>query len=178
MAPRPSSASIGYRPSCVVLTFGSMGMEVCPTAPADPADCPLTPPHPGPPRQAGRGSRLGKDAQRQIEGNAPVWLVDDLADPQVAGQAAQDVRVLAAQTMVRDQPLDGVADGVAGVLHEVGTQRRDGVIPRGVAARLERSGGRDGGIGPRTGGAGLYHPKTGWETHWAFDTRKANFAGS
>src|SRR2546425_3434518 len=141
---------MGSRFFCSVLPFAFGGTEVAPRPPADPADCPLTPPNPGPPRQAGRGSRLGKDAQRQIEGNAPVWLVDDLADPQVAGQAAQDVRVLAAQTMVRDQPLDGVADGVAGVLHEVGTQRCDGVIPRGVAARLERSGGRDEVIAPRT----------------------------
>src|ERR1043166_869852 len=31
IAPRPSSASIGYRPSCVVLTLGSMGLSVCPT---------------------------------------------------------------------------------------------------------------------------------------------------
>src|SRR5579864_4133851 len=91
IAPRPSSASIGYRPSCVVLTLASMGMSVCPTGP---------------------GPGLAEDAQRQVERHSPVRLVDDLADPQVPRQAAEDVRVLAAQPMVGLQPLDGVAHRV------------------------------------------------------------------
>jgi len=44
---------------------------------------------------------LVEDAQRQVEGDPEIGLVDDLADPEIAGQAAQDVRVLAAQLVVR-----------------------------------------------------------------------------
>src|SRR5256885_16928674 len=133
MAPRPSSASIGYRPNCVVLTLASMGMSVCRRG----ADFPLPtrwgglgwgvahsrvqvmqlPIRPGPlrgpghlPRRAGkeRGSYLAEHAQREVERDAPVRLVDDLADPQVPRQAAQDVGVLAAQPVVCPQPIDGV----------------------------------------------------------------------
>src|SRR4029077_9112706 len=119
IAPRPSSASIGYRPSCVVLTFASMGMSVCGSGPA-------------------RQLPLAEDAQRQVEAHSPVRLVDDLADPQVAGEAAEDVRVLGAQTVVGLQPVDGVAHRVACVLHQVRSQRADRVVARSVASRLER----------------------------------------
>src|SRR5690349_7109899 len=119
IAPRPSSASIGYRPSCVVLTFASMGMSVWGSGPA-------------------RQLPLAEDAQRQIEAHSPVRLVDDLADPQVAREAAQDVGVLSAQPAVRLQPIDGVAHGVAGVLHQVRTERADRVVARSIAPRLER----------------------------------------
>src|SRR2546426_152927 len=137
IAPRPSSASIGERPNCVVLTFGSMGLSVCPTEPrfpsplageGDPA-CAASP--------VGWGRGLGKDAQRQIERHAPVRLVDDLTDVQVPGEAAEDVRVLAAQPVVPDQPLDREPHRVAGILHEVGPQRAHRVITCCVAPWLE-----------------------------------------
>src|SRR5690242_15365598 len=119
IAPRPSSASIGYRPSCVVLTLASMGMSVCGSGPA-------------------RQLPLAEDAQRQVEAHSPVRLIDDLADAQVARQAAENVGILAAQPVVGLQPVDGVAHRVAGVLHEVRTQRADRVIARGIAPRLKR----------------------------------------
>src|SRR5207245_4304041 len=100
-----------------------MGWPVCPTAPGIPP--------------AWASYRLGKDAQRQIEGDAPVRLVDDLADPQVPGEAAQDVGVLATQPVVGDQPFDGVPHRVAGVLHEVGSQRAHRVITGRIAAWLQ-----------------------------------------
>src|SRR3989442_5478043 len=51
MAPRPSSASIGYRPSCVVLTFGSGGTQYAGRCPAP---------------------DLVEDAQRQVEGDPEI----------------------------------------------------------------------------------------------------------
>src|ERR1051326_4673663 len=92
IAPRPSSASIGYFPSWVVATTGS---SVCPSDR-------LVPP-PG----------LPEDAQRQVERDPPVGLVDDLADPEVAGQAAEDVGVLPPRAMLRGDPVDRVAHRAA-----------------------------------------------------------------
>src|ERR1700693_4262138 len=92
MAPRPSSASIGYFPSCVVATSG---WRVCRRDPGLPSE-----------------QALVEHAQGQVKGHAPVRLVHDLADPQVAGEAAQDVRVLAAQTFLLGQPSDRVPDRV------------------------------------------------------------------
>src|SRR5258705_10972902 len=100
MAPRPSSASIGYFPSCVVLTSGKVSMPYRIRHSAQLDD------------ERRRRSGLVEHRERQVEGNAPVWLVDDLADAQVAGQAAQDVRVLAAQLLLFGQPPDRVADRV------------------------------------------------------------------
>src|SRR5712691_2849147 len=94
MAPRPSSASIGYRPSCVVVTF-SLGRAQY--AGRYPANSPIS---------GGEGSppALAEDAQRQVQRDPEVGLVDDLADPQIARQAAQDVGILAAQRVIRSQP--------------------------------------------------------------------------
>src|SRR5713226_2718139 len=119
MAPRPSSASIGYRPSCVVVTFDLGETQY---AGRYPANSPLT-----------GGERflpaLAEDAQRQVERDAEVGLVDDLADAQIAGQAAKDVGVLPVQGVVRPQPGNGVADRIAGVLHQVGAERANRVVP-------------------------------------------------
>src|ERR1700694_2017876 len=60
---------------------------------------------PGPNLEAGL---LHEDAEREVERNSEVGLVDDLADSQVSGQAAEDVRILSAQPMVGSQPRDGV----------------------------------------------------------------------
>src|SRR5579864_1348068 len=145
MAPRPSSASIGYFPSCVVLTFGSMGMSVCRTEPGNPAGCePLA---------------LAEDAQRQVEGNPPVRLIHDLADPKVAGEAAQDVGVLSRQAVIRDEPVDGVPNRVARVLHQVRPQGAYGVVPGRVAVRLERGGRGQEVVAPRPRRAALDHSK-------------------
>src|ERR1700704_4536073 len=80
MAPRPSSASIGYRPSCVVLTFGSGETQYA-------RRCGAFRPVWGYIER--RPSALAEDAQRHVERDAEVGLVDDLADPQVPGLAAQ-----------------------------------------------------------------------------------------
>src|SRR5690242_5512195 len=119
MAPRPSSASIGYFPSCAVATSAR---QVCRR------DRPL------PPLLA---SPLDENPQGQVERNAPVGLVDDLADLQVAGEAAKDVRVLAAELLLLGQPADRVPDRVLRALHQVRTQRRDRVVPPTIALRLE-----------------------------------------
>src|SRR5712692_570440 len=137
MAPRPSSASIGYRPSCVVLT--ARGTQY---GRRYPANLPFT-------GARDRLPALAEDAQRQVEGNSEVGLVHDLADPKVAGQAAQDVGVLAAQLVVRGQPRDGVADGAAGVLHEVRAERANRVVAGGIAAWLQELGGCKEVIAPR-----------------------------
>src|SRR6266849_4575576 len=150
MAPRPSSASIGYRPSCVVLNFALGEAQY---ARRYPANQPLT-------GTAARLSGLAEDAQRQVERDPEVGLVHDLADAQVAGQAAQDVGVLAAQRMVFDEPGDGVADRVACVLFEVRTERTDRVVAGSVAPRLQGLGGRDEVIAPWAHPAAFHHPET------------------
>src|SRR6266446_1822906 len=138
MAPRPSSASIGYRPSCVVLTFGSGGTQYAGRCPAP---------------------DLVEDAQRQVEGDPEIGLVHDLADPQVARQAAQDVGVLGAQGVVRLQPGDGVADRVAGVFHQVRAERAHRVVAGCIAAWLQGLGRRQEVIAPRPQPAALHHSK-------------------
>src|SRR5712692_5669737 len=150
MAPRPSSASIGYRPSCVVVTLGSGGSQYAGRYP------------PNPPIRGGERLLpvLAEDAQRQVERDPEVGLVDDLADPQIAGQAAQDVGILPAQGVVRPQPGNGVANGVAGVLHEVGAERAYSVVPGGVALRLQRLGRRMKVIAPRSQPAAFQHSKS------------------
>src|SRR5260370_15149705 len=149
MAPRPSSASIGYRPSCVVVTV-SGGKPVCGTAPG---------------KLPNKGWRavapaLAEDAQRQVERDPEVGLVDDLADAQIARQAAQDVRVLSAQRVVRSQPGNCVADRVAGVVHDVGSERTYRVVPGGVASRLQRLGRRLEVIAPWPQPAAVHHSKS------------------
>src|SRR5205807_3421924 len=92
-----------------------MGLSVCGSAPG-------LPPHSGKVSRRAAPERMGplpgwrpngpsglaEYAQRQVEGDAPVRLVDDLADAQVPGQAAEDVSVLPAQPVVLGQPVDGV----------------------------------------------------------------------
>src|SRR5579864_1151027 len=129
IAPRPSSASIGYRPSCVVLTFCSMGLSVCRTVRGIPPVLGL--------QAHGAVRPLGEDRQGQVERDPEVRLVHDLADPEVAGEAAEDVCVLPAQPVVGPQPGDGVPHGVACVLHQVRTKGGDGVVARRVAAGLQ-----------------------------------------
>src|SRR4029077_7705376 len=138
MAPRPSSASIGYRPSCVVLTLSLEETQYAGRCPAP---------------------ELVEDAQRQVERHAKVGLVHDLADPKVAGQAAQDVSVLPAQRMVGLEPGDGVANGVAGVLHEVGSERTDRVVAGGVAPGLQGLRRREEVIAPWPQPAAFHHSK-------------------
>src|SRR5258706_2769290 len=130
MAPRPSSASIGYLPSCVVLTLGLVRSQYA----AQCRDRFRASFHQGP----ATGVYLLEDAQGHVEGDPPVRLVHDLADAQVACQAAEDVGVLAAEAMVRGEPGDRVSYRVAGVLHQVRTERAHGVIAGRIAARLER----------------------------------------
>src|SRR4029077_507611 len=156
MAPRPSSASIGYFPSCVVATSGS---SVCRRDPGKLSE-----------------RALVEHAQSQVEGNAPVGLVHDLADPQVAGEAAQDVRVLPAQPLLLGQPSDRVPDRVLGVLHQVGPKRRHRVVPLGVALWLQGRGGGDEVVAPRAHVAALDHSKSELKRRWAFDPRNADFA--
>src|SRR5260370_31526320 len=130
MAPRPSSASIGYRPSWVVLNFLPRGSQY---ARQYGANSPIT-------TAAEPRSGLVEDGERQVERHAEVGLVDDLADAQVPGQAAQDVGVLPAQRVVGLEPGDRVPHGVAGVLHEVRPERANRVVAGGVAPRLQRLG--------------------------------------
>src|SRR6266851_5077814 len=147
MAPRPSSASIGYRPSCVVLNFALGEAQY---ARRYPANQPLT-------GTAARLSGLAEDAQRQVERDPEVGLVHDLADPKVAGQAAQDVGVLAAQLVVRRQPRDRVADRIAGILHEVRAERANRVVAGGIAAWLQELGGCEEVIAPRPQPPAFHH---------------------
>src|SRR5579859_3425556 len=140
IAPRPSSASIGYFPSCVVATSGS---SVCRRDPGKLSE-----------------RALVEYAQSEIEGDAPVGLVHDLADLQVAGEAAQHVCVLAAQPLLLGQPSDGVADRVLGVLHQVGPERRHRVVPPGVALGLKGPGRRDEVVAPWAHMAALDHSKS------------------
>src|SRR5438552_1085260 len=107
----------------------------------------------------GWGGPLAEDAQRQVERDSPVGLVDDLADPQVPGQAAQDVRVLAAQSVVGLQPIDGVTHRIARVLHQVGAKGANRVVSGGVAPRLERRGGSNEVVAPGAWRAALDHSK-------------------
>src|SRR5260370_2209460 len=167
MAPRPSSASIGYRASCVVVTV-SGGNAVCGTAPV---------------KLPNKGWRavapaLAEDAQRQVKRDPEVGLVDNLADPQIARQAAQDVGILATQRVVRSQPGNRVADRVAGVLHEVGAERAYRVVPGGVASRLQSLGRRLEVIAPWPQPAAFHHSKSEGERHRTFDSRNADLAVS
>src|SRR5450759_205447 len=128
MAPRPSSASIGYLPSCVVLTLGLVRSQYA-------AQC-----RDGLSASSDQGPEpvvyLLEDAQGHIKGNPEVRLVHDLADAEVAGQAAEDVGVLAAEAMVLSEPGDRVADRVARVLHQVRAQCAHGVIALRIAPQL------------------------------------------
>ena len=83
------------------------------------------------------GGYLLEDAQGHIEGNPEVRLVHDLADAEVARQAAKDVGVLAAEAVIGGQSADRVAHGVLGVLHQVWAQGADRVVALLVAARLK-----------------------------------------
>src|SRR3989442_14488013 len=99
-----------------------MGLSVCPTAPGVPP--------------AWASLLLRENAQRQVEGDPPVRVVDDLADMQVPGEAAEDVRVFPAQLVVGDQAVDGVPHRVAGGLHEVGSPGAHRVVAGRIAAWL------------------------------------------
>src|SRR3979490_554814 len=83
MAPRPSSASIGYLPSCVVLTLGLVSSQYAARCRGSLNASSERDPEPG--------VYLLEDAQGHVEGNPEVRLVHDLADAEVAGQAAEDV---------------------------------------------------------------------------------------
>src|ERR1700693_1763609 len=108
MAPRPSSASIGYLPSCVVLTLGLVSVQYAAQCRDSlSASCDQGP---------ATGVDLLEDAQGHIEGHPAVRLVHDLADAEIARQAAQYVCVLAAEAVIGPQPRDRVADSVLRVL--------------------------------------------------------------
>src|ERR1700687_2958787 len=165
MAPRPSSASIGSRPSWGVLNLRT---PVGQYAGRYAAFCP----------PEGRSSRwkrpwLAENAQRHIEGDAEVGLVDDLTDPEVAGQAAEDVGILAAQRVVCRQPQDRVPDRIAGVLHQIWAQGADRVVALGVAARLKRGCRSDEVVAPRPKRGAFDHPKSEGDGHGAFEHRNA-----
>src|SRR5487761_741382 len=168
MAPRPSSASIGYLPSCVVLTLGLVRSQYA-------ARCRASLIASSEDHPAARGSLL-EDAEGHIEGSPEVRLVHDLADAEIAGQAAQDVGVLAAEPVIRSKPGDGVADRVAGVLHQVRSQRAHGVIAGRVAARLERRRRRQKVVAPRPQGRALDDVEPERECHRAFDPGNADLA--
>src|SRR4029077_9365328 len=74
MAPRPSSASIGYLPSCVVLPRGLVRSQYAARCRASLSA--------GSEDDPENRSSLLEDAQGHIEGNAEVRLVHDLADAQ------------------------------------------------------------------------------------------------
>src|ERR1700738_62994 len=150
MAPRPSSASIGYRPGCVVLKFALGETQYARRCGAFRPNWWLV---------EGRYSPLGEDAQRHVERDAEVGLVHDLADPEVAGQAAQDVCVLPAELVVRLQPGDRVANCVASVLHQVGPEGRNRVVAGSIAPRLQRLRGREEVVAPGAQPAAFHHSK-------------------
>src|SRR5450759_1541363 len=168
MAPRPSSASIGYLPSCVVLTLGLVRGQYA-------AQC-----RDSLSASSGQGSTTGayllEDAQGHVEGNPEVRLVHDLADTEVARKAAQDVRVLAAQAMVCTKPGNRVAHGVLRVLHQVRTQCAHGVMAGRIAPRLERHRRCKKVVAPWPQGPALDHVEPERECHRAFDPGNADLA--
>src|ERR1700693_2975186 len=170
MAPRPSSASIGYLPSCVVLTLGLVSSQYAARCGASQSTSREPRPEPAP--------YLVEDAQRQVEGDPEVWLVDNLADPEVAGKAAEDVSVLPAQAVVRSQPGDGVADRIARGLHQVRAEGANGVVACRVASRLEWRRRSQEVIAPWSQGPALDDVEPERECHRAFDPGNANLAVS
>ena len=94
--------------------------------------------------QGGLEKSTGEDTARHVERHNPVRHIDDLADPQVAGRATQDVGLAAGEAVSLDQPVDHVANRVLGVLHQVGAVGRRGVVALavGLAQRWTRRLGR------------------------------------
>src|SRR5487761_19473 len=168
MAPRPSSASIGYLPSCVVLTLRLWSSQYAARRTASLNTSSDQGPETGP--------SLLEDAQGHIEGDPEVWLVHDLADTEVAGQAAQDIGVFAIQAMIRSQPGDGVAHRMARVLHQVRAQCAHRVIAARIAARLERRRWGQKVVAPGPQGPALDHVEPERERHRAFDSGNADLA--
>src|SRR6266545_2583426 len=113
---------------------------------------------------------LAEHAQRQVEGHAPVPRVDNLADPQIAGLAAQDVGILAIQSFLAAEPDDHVAHGVLRVLHQIWADRGSNEVAFLVVLRLDRTGRGVELVAPRAQAATLQHVEAQAELHRALDS--------
>src|SRR5437879_3904114 len=87
----------------------------------------------------GRASR--EDGFGQERRDDPVRRIDDLADLEIDGHAAEDVRLLAAEPALRRQMLDHVADRLLSAGEEVGPGRRRHEARPAIGRRQERPAG-------------------------------------
>src|SRR5215467_4790568 len=85
--------------------------------------------------RAGRSREDGFGEKRRHD---PVRRVDDLADFQIDGDAAEDVRLFAAEPALLDEVLDHVADRLLGVGEEVGAVGRRDVARSALERRRNR----------------------------------------
>src|SRR2546426_5756482 len=60
-----------------------------------------------------------EDSPRHRHGHHPVRDIDDLADLEVAGNAADGVRLVQAQALIAHQPLDHRPHRMLGVRHQI-----------------------------------------------------------
>src|SRR4051794_7576385 len=61
----------------------------------------------------------GEDSAWHGHGDQPVRKVDHFADLEVTGDAAEDVRLMQADVLIGDEPLDHVPHGLLGVVEQV-----------------------------------------------------------
>src|SRR5205823_2205842 len=124
----------------------------------------------------GRVTELYEDCQREVGRDAPVRLVDDLADLEVGGQAAEHVGVLARELLLAPKPADQVTDRVLCVLHQVRPQRGARVVAPAVELWLQRPRRRLEVVAPGLQALALDHAEAEAEPHRAFDAGDANLA--
>src|SRR5262249_19645633 len=82
--------------------------------------------------RAGRSREDGFGEKRRDD---PVRRVDDLADLQIDGDAAENIGLLAAEPALLDEVLDHVADRLLGVGEEIGAVRRGDVARAALECR-------------------------------------------
>ena len=99
--------------------------------------------------------------------------VDDLEDLEVAGQAAEHVRVARLEPVALGQQRDHVAHGDPRTLHEVVGDAHRAVVAAGVRARRERPGRRR---EPGAGGGAVLNVEAQARAHRALDRRHADLA--
>src|SRR5438552_8076166 len=116
---------------------------------------------------------LLEDDAREIERHHPVRHVDDLADPEIAGDAAQHIDLHRRKLVTEGQQIDHAGYRIARPLHQIGTDPGGDVIALGIGAVVFRP------AHPvaRKPDLGLLHQlELRCHVHRAFDGRAADFA--
>src|SRR5262245_55696632 len=117
-----------------------------------------------------------KYTERQIERDAPVPRVDDLADAKVASFAAQDIGILAVQPLLAAEPDDHVAHSVLRVFHKIRPNRGGYEVALLVELGLDGAGCRVELEAPRSQAAAFHHVEAQAELHRALDPGDADLA--